>query len=126
MVSGTWERQSVNREQAIDRLSAWAERANHEAQEADTRDDILNWQGQAQVLGSTATYLAGPGANVDDASIWKQTVADRQSALVAWEKEQYGAQAMFHSGRVAGYDVALTILADVMGRLHTENTLRYG
>lgn len=116
----------MNREHAIDRLSAWAARAQREAEEADTRDDILNWQGQAQVLGSTATFLAGPGANQADSVIWKQVVADRQSALASWEREQYGEQAMFHAGRVAGYDVALTILTDVMGRAHTENTLRYG
>lgn len=116
----------MNREQAINRLSAWSARAQHEAQEADTREDILNWQGQAQVLGSTATFLAGPGANVTDSNIWKQVVADRQSALASWEKEQYGDQAMFHAGRVAGYDVALTILADVMGRAYTDNALRYG
>lgn len=116
----------VNREHAIDRLSAWAARAQHEAQEADTREDILNWQGQSQVLGSTATYLGGPGANQSDANIWKQVVSDRQSALAAWEREQFGAQAMFHSGRVAGYDVALTILADVMGRTYEDNALRYG
>lgn len=116
----------VNREHATDRLSAWAARAQHEAQEADTREDILNWQGQAQVLGSTATYLGGPGANQSDAHIWKQIVSDRQSALAAWEREQYGDQAMFHAGRVAGYDVALTILADVMGRTYEDNALRYG
>jgi hypothetical protein len=116
----------VNREHTIERLRAWAERASHEAQYADTLEDTLNWQGQAQVLGSTATYLSGPGAQADDSIIWKQVVADRAGALAAWEKEQEGPQAMYYAGMVAGYDVALTILADVMGRAYTENTLRYG
>jgi hypothetical protein len=116
----------VNRDHAIERLRVWAQRAQNEAQHADTLEDTLNWQGQSQVLGGTATYLSGPGVQADDSIIWKQVVADRAGALAAWEKEQEGPQAMYYAGMVAGYDVALTILADVMGKLHTDNTLRYG
>jgi hypothetical protein len=116
----------VNRDHAIERLRVWAARAQQEAEYADTMEDTLNWQGQAQVLSSTATYLSGPGAQADDSIIWKQVVADREGAIVAWEKQQEGPQAMYAAGTVAGYDVALTILADVMGRTYTENQLRYG
>ncbi len=105
----------VNREQVAERLRAWAARAQQEAQHADTQENILNWQGQAQVLGSIATYLRGPGAQVSDTVIWKQTVADRERVLAGWDRQQAGPEAMLYAGMVAGYDVALTALADVMG-----------
>lgn len=117
---------TVTREQTIERLRKWAERAYHEAQFADTREDILNWQGQAQVLAGVATYLAGAGSQADDAATWKQVIADRQSALGAWQKAQEGPEAMFYAGMVSGYDVALTALADLMGRTWEENKLIYG
>lgn len=117
---------TVTREQAIERLRLWAERANHEAQFADTREDILSWQGQAQVLAGVATYLAGAGSQADDAATWKQVIADRQSALGAWQRAQEGPEAMFYAGMVSGYDVALTALADLMGRTWGQNTLVYG
>ena len=116
----------MNREPVIERLRVWATRAQHEAQYADTQQDVLNWQGQAQVLGSIATYLAGPGAQVDDAIIWKQVVADRAAALAEWQRVQEGLEAMLYAGAVAGYDVALTALADVMGKTFYESPLRYG
>lgn len=116
----------MTREQAIERLRIWAERANHEAQFADTRDDILSWQGQAQVLAGVATYLTGAGSQADDAATWKQVIADRQSALGAWQRAQEGPEAMFYAGMVSGYDVALTALADLMGRTWGQNTLVYG
>lgn len=111
---------SMNRAYAIDRLRAWARQAQNEAQEADTREDILNWQGQAQVLGDVATFLAGPGAQMDDNQIWKQVVADRTHAIANWEREQAGPEAMLYAGMVAGYDLAVTTLADIMGRTWTE------
>lgn len=116
----------MTREQTIERLRRWAERAYHEAQFADTREDILNWQGQAQVLAGVATYLSGAGSQSDDATIWKQVVADRQSALGSWQKAQQGPEAMFYAGMVSGYDVTLTALADLMGRTWGQNTLVYG
>ncbi|MGH2516923.1 MAG: hypothetical protein ACRDHP_14825, partial [Ktedonobacterales bacterium] len=111
----------MTREQTIERLRRWAERAYHEAQFADTRADILSWQGQAQVLAGVATYLSGAGSQADDAATWKQVIADRQSALGAWQKAQEGAEAMFYAGMVSGYDVALTALADLMGRTWGQN-----
>ncbi len=112
---------TMNRTYAVERLRAWAARAQSEAQEADTRENILNWQGQAQVLGDVATFLASPGAQMDDEKIWKQIVADRSRALANWEREQEGPEAMFYSGLVAGYDVVLTTLTDVAGRSWTED-----
>lgn len=120
------DRTRVNREQATELLRNWAARASSEAQEADTRENLLSWQGQAQVLSAVATYLAGPGSQAENAAIWKQVIADRQSALGAWQKAQEGPEAMLYSGMVAGYDVALTALADLMGRDWEENKLIYG
>ena len=116
----------MNREQTTELLRNWAARANNEAQEADTREDVLSWQGQAQVLSAVATYLSGPGSLAEDAAIWKQVIADRQSALGAWQKAQEGPEAMVYAGMVAGYDVALTALADLMGRVWEQNKLVYG
>ena len=107
----------MTREQAAERLRVWASRAQHEAQYADTREDILNWQGQAQVLSSIATFLTGPGAQATDDQVWKQIVADRSAALAAWERTQEGDEAMLYAGLVAGYDVALTELRDVTGHV---------
>lgn len=112
---------NMNRAYAVERLRTWAARAHSEAQEADTRDNILNWQGQAQVLGDVATFLAGPGAQMDDNQIWKQIVADRSHALANWEREQEGSEAMFYAGLVAGYDVVVTTLNDVTGRSWSED-----
>ena len=106
----------MTREQAIDRLRAWAAHAQHEAQYADTREDAFHWQGQAQVLGGVASFLGGPGAQASDDQIWRQVVADRSTALAAWERTQEGLEAMLYAGMVAGYDVAVTVLTDISRR----------
>ena len=113
----------VKREQAVERLRQWAARAQHEAQYADTREDILHWQGQAQVLGGVATFLAGPGATLDDDTVWKQIVSDRSGALAAWEQAQEGAEAMLYAGMVAGYDIVVTALTDIAGRAWSVDSL---
>lgn len=106
----------VNWQQATERLRVWAARAQQEAEEADTRENMLHWQGQAQVLSSVATFLGGPGAQANDSQIWKQVVADRSAALAAWEREQEGPEAMYYAGMVAGYNIAATALTDISGR----------
>lgn len=116
----------VTREQTIERLRIWAARAYSEAEHADTRANRLNWQGQAQVLTNVAAYLAGQGADATDEECWEQVVTDRQQALGAWQQEQEGSQAMLYSGMVAGYDVALTAIKDLMGREFPQNRLAIG
>ena len=106
----------MNRQQAIERLRIWAARAQQEAQEADTQENLLHWQGQAQVLSSVATFLSGAGAQANDDQLWKQIVSDRSAALAAWEREQGGAEAMYYAGMVSGYDIAVTALTDIAGR----------
>ena len=106
----------MDREQVIARLRSWAAQAQHEAQQADTQQDILNWQGQAQVLNGVAAYLTGQGATANDDTVWRQIVADRSGVLAAWDHAQQGAEAMHFAGMVAGFDLALTTLTDVSGR----------
>src|SRR5258705_1562128 len=107
---------SMNRAYAIDRLRTWARQAQNEAQEADTREDILNWQGQAQVLGDVATFLAGPGAQIDHNAIWKQVLADRTRAIASWQRHQAAPRALLYSRIVAGYHLVVTTLSDITTR----------
>ena len=106
----------MDREEAIRRLRTWAAHANREAEVALTRENILNWQGQAQVLNGVATYLTSQGAGADDDTVWRQIVADRTGVLAAWDTAREGPEAMLYAGMVAGFDLALTTLTDIAGR----------
>lgn len=107
----------MTREETIERLRAWATRAQHEAVEADTREDVLNWQAQAQVLSNIANFVADQGATMDDIQIWTRVVTDRETSMASWLALKGGPEAMWYAGEVAGYDTALTALADVAGRV---------
>ena len=114
-----------NRDQISQQLRLWADEAQHEAYEADTREDMLSWQGQAQVLGSVSTFLAG-SAMQSDTEIWEQVTADRSGALASWEKAQEGPDAMLYSGVVAGYDLVLTTLRNMTGKTWVDVNRRTG
>jgi hypothetical protein len=116
----------VNRQQVSRRLQIWANQAQHEAEEADTPEDILNWQGQAQVLGSVSTFLAAAGSQMADKDIWQQVVGDRTLALEAWQKAQSGPPAMLYAGIVAGYDTVITTLHDMTGKTWSDVNLSTG
>ena len=107
----------VSRAATIERLRAWARRAQSEAQYADTRANTLNWQAQAQVLNSVASFLSDQGAQMSDFNVWDQVVSDRSKSLAAWQAQQEGPQVAIYAGEVAGYDVALTTLKDVDGKM---------
>lgn len=107
----------MDRQQTIERLRIWAARARYEAQMADTYADQLKWQGQGQVLASVANLLADQTPSPDGYPLWRRVVADRAQALAAWQESQEGAEAMFHAGEVSGYDLALTAIVDVAGRV---------
>ena len=109
--------QATRRAQAIQRLRVWARRAQSEAQYADTRADMLNWQGQAEALGSVAAFLDNQGAQRSDFAIWSQVVSDREKALANWQAQQTGIEVAFFAGQVSGYDLALTALPDVDGKI---------
>jgi hypothetical protein len=103
----------MNREQTIERMRAWARRAQSEAEYADTRADALNWRGQAQALNGVASFLGEQGAQLDDFAIWSRVVADREQARLTWIEMQEGPEVPLYAGQVAGFDVALTALKDV-------------
>jgi hypothetical protein len=107
----------VTRQEAVERLRVWAARARHEETEADTRENALNWQGQAQVLSSVANFVAGQAPDVEDKLIWRQVVAERERTLAEWLARQETPEASFYAGAVAGYDTALTALKDIPGRV---------
>lgn len=107
----------MDRERTIERLRIWAVRARHEAQMADTYADQLKWQGQAQVLASVANLIADQAPSPDGYPLWRRVVADRSQALATWQEAQEGPEAMFHAGEVSGYDLALTAIQDVAGRV---------
>ena len=107
----------MTHEEAINRLRAWAARAQQEAMNADTRANILNWQAQAQGLGSVANFLADQGAEMDELQLWTRIVADRGKSMAAGLAHPEGLEADFYAGEVAGYDVALTVIRDVAGRV---------
>jgi hypothetical protein len=116
----------VNRQQVSQRLQIWADQAQHEAEVADTPEDMLNWQGQAQVLGSIATFLTAAGAQMADEDIWQQVVGDRTGALQAWQTAQAGPSAMLYAGIVAGYDTVITTLHDMTGKTWSDVNRRTG
>ena len=116
----------MNREALSRELRRWAEQAEHEAQEADTEADRLNWEGQAQVLNSVSAFLTGLGREMPDTQIWQQVVGDRSSAVDSWEKVQSGPEAMLYAGVVAGYDLVLTTLRDMTGKTWQDVNSRTG
>jgi hypothetical protein len=107
----------VTRQEAVERLRVWAAWAQHEAVEADTWQNGQSWQGQVQVLSSVANFLAGQGVEVEDKTIWRHVVADRERTLAEWLARQETAEAPFYAGAVAGYDTALTAIKDKSGRI---------
>jgi hypothetical protein len=104
----------VTREQVIERLRVWATRAQSEANEADNPEDMLNWTGQAQVLGGIAEFLAGQGAQLDPAAVRLQVISGRQKSIGAWDLSRHNERDLaLHAGEVAGYDLTLSLLQDV-------------
>ena len=104
-----------SREEIIERLRGWSARALQEAQYADTQENALNWQGQAQVLGGVANYLTDQG-DADDFTVWRQVVGDRAQSLAEWMARQDSVEGALYAGQVAGFDVALTALKDPEAR----------
>jgi hypothetical protein len=107
----------VTREETVERVRAWAKRAQHEALEADTWENSQHWQAQSQVLGSVASFLGNQGPDVRDEVIWRSVVVDRERALAEWMAHPETRESAFFAGAVAGYDVALTALKDMAGKI---------
>lgn len=103
----------MTREQVIDRLRVWAIRAQSEAQQADTPEDVANWTGQAQVLSGIGEFMLGQGAQLDPAGVRLQVISGRQKSIGAWDLARHTERELaLHAGEVTGYDLALSLLKD--------------
>jgi hypothetical protein len=107
----------VTREEAVERMRVWARRAQHEASQADTRASMLQWQAQAQALTAVANFVASQDPQTPDDVIYRLVVADRERSLTEWAAREGGDAAAFYAGGVAGYDVAITTIRDIGGRI---------
>ncbi|HEX9058267.1 MAG TPA: hypothetical protein VF818_12115 [Ktedonobacterales bacterium] len=108
------EEYGVTREQIIERLRAWTARAQSEAGQADNSVDMLNWTGQAQVLGGMADFLTSQGAQLDPAAVRLQVISGRQKSIAAWDLARKEERDLaLHTGEVAGYDLVLALLKDI-------------
>jgi hypothetical protein len=107
----------VTRAEAVERLRVWAQRAQHEAAQADTRASMLQWQAQAQVLAAVANFVTNQDPQTPDDVVYRLVVADRTRSLTEWAAREGGEAAAFYAGGVAGYDLALTTIRDMSGRV---------
>ncbi|HKD75247.1 MAG TPA: hypothetical protein VKB76_07115 [Ktedonobacterales bacterium] len=102
----------MTRQMFVDRLRAWAARAENEVAYSKGYEKIA-WQGQSAVLRATASVAAaGSAIDTGPAALRRQLLADRQKALAAWEAADNEADASLHSGETAGYDLILALLSD--------------
>jgi hypothetical protein len=106
----------VTRAEAVERLHVWAQRAQHEAAQADTRASMLQWQAQGQALSAVASFLASQDPETSEDVIYRLVVADRARSLSEWAAREGGEAAAFYAGAVAGYDLAITTIKDMGGR----------
>jgi hypothetical protein len=102
----------VNRQTFIDRLRAWAMRADTEAVESEGTARLA-WQGQANVLHALASGIASGSGGADPATLRKQIIFDRQKALTAWNADRDPVRVAPISGEVQGYELVLDLLEDV-------------
>lgn len=107
----------MTRAEAVERLLVWAQLAQHEAAQADTRASMLHWQAQGQVLSTVANFVSSQDPQTADAVIYRLVVADRTRSLTEWAARAGGEAADFYAGAVAGYDLALTTIRDMGGRV---------
>lgn len=105
------------RAEAVERLRVWAQRAQHEASQADTRASMLQWQAQAQALTAVANFVASQDPQTPDDVVYRLVVADRARSLTEWVAREGGEAAAFYAGAVAGYDLAITTIKDMGGRV---------
>jgi hypothetical protein len=100
----------VDRQTFIDRLRAWAGRADSEVTHSYGTAQAA-WQGQASVLRALANVAAT--GTTDPAALRKQIIAERQKTLAAWNDVRDEAPAAVLTGEVQGYELVLDLLRDV-------------
>ena len=107
----------MTRAEAVERLRVWAQRAQHEAAQADTRASMLQWQAQSQALTAVANFVASQDPQTPDDVVYRLVVADRTRSLTEWLAREGGEAADFYAGAVAGYDLAITTIRGMDGRV---------
>jgi selenocysteine lyase/cysteine desulfurase len=102
----------MNRQTFVERLRAWAARADNEvAFSAGTAK--RTWQGEAEVLRATANVaISSGGAPQTPGALRAQLIADRQKTLKEWEEATDPDEVAFLSGQTTAYDLVLTLLKD--------------
>lgn len=96
----------------IDRLRAWAGRAESEVSYTSGTMRI-SWQGQASVLRAVMGMVSGgAGASADAMALRQQLIGERQKAITAWEAARAENMVAFHAGEVQGYNLILDLLKD--------------
>ncbi len=102
----------MNRQMFIDRLRAWAMRADNEVVES-VGTAKLAWQGQANVLHALANVVASGSGGNDPAALRQQIINERAKVLDAWNAERDPVRAAPYSGEVQAYELVLDLLKDV-------------
>ena len=102
---------ALSLEQFQDRLRVWSARATHEVVNSDG-DIAQSWRGQQQVLGDVAMYMEGEGARYTPTQMRQRLIEDREALRRDWEATKDLHQAAALSGKVAAYDLILTLLKD--------------
>jgi len=99
----------MDRQTFIDRLRAWAARADDEVIYSHGTAQVA-WQGQGSVLRALASVVAT--GNIAPAALRLQIIADRQKTLAAWNAERDVEHAARFTGEVQGYELVLELLTD--------------
>ncbi len=104
----------MDRQAFVERLRAWAGRADNEVAFAEGTTKIT-WQGQSAVLHSIFGAVGGgAGGGQDPQALRNQIIGERAKAIAAWEAAIGDANATaFHAGEVQAYELVLDLLQDV-------------
>jgi hypothetical protein len=78
---------------------------------------MLQWQAQGQALTAVANFVASQDPQTPDEVVYRLVVADRTRSLSEWVAREGGEAAAFYAGAVAGYDLAITTIRDMSGRV---------
>jgi hypothetical protein len=102
----------LNRQTFIERLRAWAMRADNEVVES-IGTAKLAWQGQANVLHALANVVGSGSGGSDPAVLREQIISERRKALNAWNAERDPERAAGYTGETQAYELVLDLLKEV-------------
>lgn len=103
----------MNRQAFIERLRAWAARADNEVVYAHTEEDKRTWLGNSGVLHAVANVAAaGASDRTDPRTLRLQLIADRQKVLGEWNAQRDSLEAATFTGEAQAYELILDLLKD--------------